>query len=373
MSRAKILKLYTKIYAFFHKIQKKILFISYAGLQYADSPRAICDKMHEMYPEYQLVWAFNDPDGKKTPSYITKISYRSLAYYRNLATCCAFVTNEDLHEGQFKRTGQYFVQTWHGDRPFKKVLYEIGNNLDYRVVDNELTDLCVAGSKYGERLYRNAFRYDGEILTVGMPRNDILINRNMDIQDLKHELGIEDGWKVIMYAPTFRDGKKAQSSRIDIVRLLRTLNTGKEQWVCLVRAHAGVDTIEFSENHSVIDVSSYDEISYLYLMTDVLITDYSTCATDYILLKRPTIIMINDIEEYKKECRELMHDFLDTGFIFVRTQNELENLLMRYKEIDSQKEYELVDEYFKMKETGRASESVCLKIDTNVKKGIDKE
>lgn len=371
MDKTKLALLYARLYAATHRMKKRILFISYSGLQYSDSPRVICEKMHELYPEYELVWAFLQPEEKHVPEYVKKISCRGTEYYKHLATSCAFVTNEDLHEGIFKRKGQYFVQTWHGDRPLKKVLYEIEGGIPYEIVDNKFTDLCVAGSDHGYRMYRNAFRYGGNILSEGMPRNDALIEVDKKkITEIRKKLGIKKKQRVLLYAPTFRDNKmtshEKQNITVDLQRVMRRLERNGE-WACLMRVHTGVNGFNFEFNcDSYIDVTEYEEITDLYLISDCLITDYSTCATDYILLKRPTILAVFDLKEYEATCRNLIDGFMETGFLMAHTQDELDEIMDHFDEIDGEQEYEAVRKFFGIHEMGNSAEKICKIMKENI-------
>lgn len=363
-NRAKLGLLYTKLYALTHKIKKRILFISYSGHKYSDSPRVICEKMHELYPEYELVWAFTCPEEKQVPDYIKKISCRGTEYRKYLATACAFVTTGVLSEGQFKRKGQFFVQTWHGDRPFKKILYEAGRTS--KIMDNELTDLCVAGSDFGNDRYKRAFGYNGVIMSQGMPRNDMLVNNDpQKAIEIKHKLHIDPNKKILLYAPTYRDRSYKQAISVDIRETLDKLNKNGD-WLCLIRAHFDSKGLSFEcDGENYIDVTSYDETGELYLISDCLITDYSSCATDYILLKRPTILAVFDIEEYIKTCRGIIDGFFETGFFIARTQTELNEILEHFNELDGEKEYEAVKSFFGIHETGKSAEKVCKYIRDN--------
>ena len=99
---------------------------------------------------------------------------------REYGTARWWINNFCMQEFMYKGKGQIYIQTWHGDRPFKKVIYE-SSKLNFKngeIRENKICDLCVAGSAMGEHVYRKAFRYTGKILRVGSPRADILIKGN---------------------------------------------------------------------------------------------------------------------------------------------------------------------------------------------------
>lgn len=368
-----LMGVYVAFYAFTHKIQKRLLFISYGGLQYSDSPKVISERMHFLHPEYEIVWIFRNPEKKKVPPYVKKIKNYGFEFLKYMTTCCALVTNEDLHKGQYKREGQFFVQTWHADRPLKKVLYQIEGYKE-PVMDETLTDLCVAASDYGERMYREGFRYKGEILKEGMPRNDGLIN--IDVKKcnrIKESLGIPMQQKILLFAPTFRDHKMheahLQEPLVDIHKVMDILNgRGKNSWVCFVRAHVGIRGIDIEcDGKTYIDVTQYEDINDLYLVSDCLISDYSSCASDYILLKRPTILAIFDIQDYTRNARAIIDGFENVGFLIAHNQSELESIISNIDEINAVEEYDRVADFFGIHESGNSADRVCHLIEEGIK------
>lgn len=357
---------YTMIYGFFHPIQKKILFLSFSGTSYSDSQRAISEKMHEMYPEFELVWKIKDKNNvdKLIPDYVRVIDGK-LEFYRELATCFAFVNNCAMTYAYYKKKHQFFVQTWHGDRALKKILFQLGpvNGVSkLRVYDYAVTDICVAGSNFGEELYKTAFKYNGEIVKMGIPRNDKLITMTEpERKILKHKFNIDETTKIVLYAPTFRDNANEQEILIDVDRVLNALCKNGEKWICFVRIHPGRKTFT-NINDNCIDVSDYPDMTDLLNIADMLISDYSSCATDYVLRNKPVILAVYDLAEYESDSREFCVDLNDTGFVFAKNNDELEQILLDTTEqeyIDSCKN---VLEFYGTNETGKSTEYICNRI-----------
>ena len=234
-----------------------------------------------------------------------------------------------------KRKGQYFIQTWHGDRSFKKVLYDDLDdwNDTYRanvVRDDAVTDICLAASDYGERVYRSAFRYNGEILRVGMPRNDQLLNVSLEKAEIiKKKLNVDTNSKLIMYAPTFRDDKLHESCEVvDIEALVEWLcsETG-DTWKGLYRAHSLGKGI--GSNGRVLDVSDYPDMADLLLISDAVITDYSSVSGDYMLMDRPMVLALFDLDDYTKSSRQLSVSLDEVGLPIAKNMNELHSLMLK--------------------------------------------
>lgn len=360
-------RLLTWAYGMFHKMEKKVLFSSFGGKQYSDNPRAISERLHEMYPDYKIVWFMKDTVDKfdVVPNYVHRVPMNASTIIRERATACCIVTNEDIKSDFYKRKGQLVIQTWHGDRGFKKVLYDVPKEQlpkPFTVYDNKITDYCIAASDFGVNQYRSAFRYEGEIIKVGMPRNDKLIHRDLDNEKkVRSIFKIDDNKKILIYAPTFRDNLiGSQTPTVDLRRIIDILNRGKSDWVCLIRAHSSSAGVDFEcDGNIFIDVSDYPDMADLLSIGDFLITDYSSCAGDFILKEKGTILAMFDKEQYTKQCREFPFDFKKAGFITADSQEELEKIIIEYSEEDYMNNCRQLIKYFNIVETGNSSTFIC--------------
>lgn len=371
--RTRIKKDLIRLYSF-GKPKKKVLFDSFGGTQYSADPRAISEKMHIMFPDYEIVWVINPNAREKNsallPQYVRVVDGK-MGFIKELATSAAYVTTEPLKESFYKRRGQYVVQTWHGDRAMKKVLYEAAESAGRtreKIYDDEYTDICVSSSNYGEDQYRKAFKFTGEVLKEGMPKNDKLVNFDEEeYSKLRKYFQIPDQVKVLTYAPTFRGHSvNEQNSEIDIERTLDTLESRGEKWVCLLRAHEYSKRINYEGNgNRVIDVSQYPDMADILVITDMLITDYSSCAGDYLVRRKPVILVINDEDEYKAHSRSLRVDLNQTGFILSHSQDELDIILMNTTEEEYRRACEESLAFYVTIETGHASDIVCKRINDN--------
>lgn len=360
-----ITRCYMKLYSIFHPIQKKVLFDSFGGRQYSDNPRAVSEKLHELYPDYQVTWLLTGDDQYKlVPDYVT-IVRPGAALYREIATSCCFVTNAGITSAINKRENQLFIETWHGDRPLKKILYAIENNEKTDNIDRKVTDLCIAGSIAGVQQFREAFLYQGEVLCVGTPRNDKLVTCDAKLQNaLKQRLGLDAQCKVLLYAPTFRDNNRLDAKvMVNLKETIAELEQQGEKWVCLIRTHLGSSTMQYAYDKSkFLDVTSYPDMTDLLCITDILITDYSSCAGDLVVRNKMVILAVFDIEEYKSNCRDLVYDIEEIGFFVAHNQDELNSILRNRNDADIGNSCRKVKEFFGIKETGKASEEICKRI-----------
>jgi CDP-glycerol glycerophosphotransferase len=155
----------------------------------------------------------------------------------------------------------------------------------------------------------------GELLETGMPANDLLAGA--DAASRRHEvrrgLGIGDGERVVLYAPTLRDhvvdrhGNYRLDLRVDLGRLRAAAGPDA---VVLFRNHPKVENpLDTGDDAQVRDVSSYPSVAELLLAADVLVTDYSTLMFDFAITGRPVLFFTYDLDRYEQEIRGFYIDF----------------------------------------------------------------
>lgn len=345
--------------------RKKVIFMCFRGRAYGDNPRYISERLHERCPEAEIVWAFKGNTiremREKVPDYVRCISMSARSYFGELATARVWVDNftKDAVLRGFPKGRQFYVQTWHGDRPIKKICYDEFPD-GYRL--EEEADLVLTGSDFGMKLYRTAFRYNGRYLNMGAPRNDILVrNDPADVARVKAKLGVDPEAKLLLYAPTYRENTDTvpKHAQMDLRRTLDLLERNGEKWVCLYRAHylsAGID-LE-AEKDRIVDMSKYEDMSELLLVADMLLTDYSSCAMDYCVLDRPAFMFMSDYEEYLAS-RGVYYDPHDTPLMIAHDQQQLEKLILETDAAAAKRNCEAIRAYYGVNETGRATDAVC--------------
>ncbi|MCR5450825.1 MAG: CDP-glycerol glycerophosphotransferase family protein [Solobacterium sp.] len=348
----------------FRKTEKKAVFESFHGKSYSDNPRAISEKLHELYPDYQIIWGFQDPERIEYPDYVKAYSTSSLKYKTERETAFAFIRNEAMSEDLHKRKNQIYIQTWHGDRGIKRILYDAweGGSRPSKVMDSEITDLFVVGSDYAEKRIKSAFRYLGLTMKTGCPRNDCLVHPGDD-QAVRQQLGLPADCRILLYAPTFRKGQKVSGTNVDLEQVLGQLNKKGEKWICLARAHPKALGIRLDQHENIIDASRYPDMSDLMMIADMLITDYSSSAGDFILRMKPVILAQFDRDEYLKNSREFYADCREIGYWVAENQDELNRYIDQMTGESAAENCRRIMEYYGTNETGHSSEDVCRWID----------
>ena len=356
---------------FFGIDKKKVIMTSFHGKGYSDNPRAVSEKLYELAPNIKQVWLFTAPEKKQhiVPQYIKCVDSKKIfSYCREIATASVLISNFSLPI-LLKSKKQMFIQTWHGDKAFKKVLYDSPFAAMEKLAEEQVgyCDYAIAGSEYGEKQYRSAFRYKGTVLKCGTPRNDRLILQDAEEKkQIREKLNCAQGTRVLLYAPTLRreasNSRKRQSiQQLDLSRTLDQLEKRDGcKWQCFLRAHpAVVGLCGVKEDKRIVDVSNYEDMADLLLISDMLITDYSSCAGDFALTGRPIVLFQADRQEYLEKDRTFYFNMEDSPYFIAESQEELETILSQMTEEKAKENCKKILEFYGDCETGHASETVA--------------
>ncbi|NLJ18769.1 MAG: CDP-glycerol glycerophosphotransferase family protein [Globicatella sulfidifaciens] len=305
------------------KDNKMIVFESFLGKQYSDNPKALYLYIKEKYPDYKLYWSLNR---EVIPSFahedIQVIKRLSLKWILVMSRAKHWITNTRLPLWIPKSNETVYLQTWHGT-PLKKLGIDIeevrmpGTTTEnYKrnfVNEAKKWDYLVSPNSYSTNIFKGAFQFSGEIIESGYPRNDALNKKLISREDLLKSLNLPLDKKIILYAPTWRDnqyhakGEYKFNLELDLKALEQELG---DNYIVLLRTHYLIaDQIDI-ENYSgfVYDFSTHNDISDLYLVSDILITDYSSVFFDYAVLRRPILFFVYDIKEYRDDIRGFYFD-----------------------------------------------------------------
>ena len=228
-------------------------------------------------------------------------------------------------------------------------------------------------------MYRESFRYKGRILEVGTPRLDALFDDKKNVNDeLRSKLNISKESKVVLFAPTFRGVRIAVSTEsgaylFDFETLREQLKKKYEcDVVILLRFHPCIASASRNINMSqgVINVSEYSDVYDLLMITDILITDYSSLMFEASYIKRPVYLYATDVEEYI-HARGHYFDYYKLPYPIATNVDELINNMttLNYSEIEDRIDT-FFEEELELKETGAASCLVASEIDKMIRKGF---
>lgn len=325
-----------------------ILFCTFDGRSYGDSPKAIYEYMlgDERFEDYTFIWAFRDPkcftfvlDNPNT--YMVTVNTRD--YEIACATAKYWIYNYRVSDHIYPRDDQVYIQLWHGT-PLKRLGYDINisdNAMNskseirdkYRI-DAEKFKYILAPSHFAAEKFISAWNLEetnktDTVLELGYPRNDFLTNyTEQDVEDIVKRLNLPTDKKYILYAPTWRDNQHqagigyTYKTEVNFSKLREKLG---EEYIILFRAHYLVaNSFDFDRYKGfVYDVSKVNDINHLYVISDLLVTDYSSVFFDYGNLKRPEIFYMYDLDAYGSEIRGFYIDLDELPGPIVQTEDEL--------------------------------------------------
>ncbi len=375
---------YSFYYVLFPIDNKMIFFESFNGNSFSCSPKAIYNYLisHDEYKDYKFIWAFKDleKDHIKNNKNTIIVKSKSFKYYYYLSKSKYWIVNSLLDLSVIKKSKQVYVQCWHGT-PLKKLRCDINvtggvlntkeevikrNNLDVKKIDYFISPSKYATSKFISAFNLKELNKEKIIIEKGYPRNDKLINyNNNDIEKIKKDLNIPTDKKVILYAPTFRDDEHTSGVgytyklNIDFDSLQKEL----KNYIILFRAHYFIaNSFEFDKYKDFIyDVSKYDDINDLYIISDLLITDYSSVFFDYAILERPIIFYMYDYDNYKNNLRDFYIDLKELPGPIVKDEKDLITLIKeknnKYKNM-----YSSFNKKFNPYEDGKSTQRVVKEI-----------
>lgn len=353
----------------------RIMLISWAGKSYNCNPRYIAEAIlaDNECNEYDLNFAFISPNAiNDLPGKIRPIALGSLKYFYYLATS-RFIISNVIFAGEYfpeKKKNQIYIHAQHGGRGIKKVDFDDVDHvslsfLKTRVEDSIRTDLMLADSKYHTRMCRSAYIYTGEVLECGLPRNKFFFieesEKNRIKQKVRSILNIPEQSKCLIYAPTFRGNGRRDVYGFNEQKVIEALKDRfGGDWYVLIGSHPNMyefyqEIYDFT-NPKVRDVGRYGDFQELLLLSDVLVTDYSSAEMDFSIQEKPVFSLVKDADSYD---RGLYLSPKELPFPYAETEETLCSNILNFDNdnyISNLRNFE--QEVMGLKETGKASEIV---------------
>ncbi|WUI03888.1 CDP-glycerol glycerophosphotransferase family protein [Spirillospora sp. NBC_00431] len=285
-----------------------VVFESHLGRQYSDNPKYIYRELRRSGRPVEAVWSYaSSPKG--FPRDAKLVRRGSWAYFLALARARFWIDNQGYPDGLRKRPGTTYIQTWHGsafklmglDRPRVKRGPAAERDRLRRMA--ERFDCFLVRSRHDVETLCAGLGVRSELLPAGYPRNDPLVNGldggggdpelAAEVARLRRSLGLDDGRRALLYAPTFATGRRGRPVRpleppIRPEVFARELG---EEFVLLVRPHYLCRADLPPGARAVMrDVGDVPDAVPLLLLADALITDHSSIMFDFALLDRPIVL-----------------------------------------------------------------------------------
>lgn len=364
------------------------------------NPKYIVEELHKRNTGYEFIWFVNDMQ-KEFPPYIKKVpnTLWSRAYW--LSTSKVWIDNYRKPYGTCKRRRQYYINTWHATIGFKSIGLWRGkafSTMAYLVSknDSDMINDIVIDSEWCAEMYPKGMVYSGNFLWAGAPRCDALYgNRQQYKERFRQQFGINKEVKVVMFAPTFRegaaDGKRTIFSEVwslDFKRLLENLEIrfGGTWYLCLrVHPQLAESVRKYKDDklkNRLIDVSKEDDMYEMLAAMDAFVTDYSSAAMDASYAHMPVFIYADDIGKYLDDRGSMLWNMstdstkpvtnnkemtpgIDTLLPYPIAQNneELEENILNFDENQYLSRMKQFEDAVKLKFDGKASAKVADKLE----------
>jgi CDP-glycerol glycerophosphotransferase len=350
-----------------------VVYQSFEG-RFSDSPRAIHAALVARGGGHHHVWLADPAHASGFPPGVATVPYGTPEGREALEAADLLVANTHTDLEWDKPPGATYLQTWHGTplkRIHRDVLWAPEGRLDRLDRDVARWDVLLSPNAASTPWLRSAFRFEGEVLETGYPRNDVLTGPGAAAirERVRAELGIPEGRRAVLYAPTWRDhevfaaGGEAFGLRLDVDAFTRALG---EDHVLLLRLHYMLTgRLAPIEHPAVREVSFHPDIAELYLAADVLVTDYSSVMFDWAVTGKPIVLFAYDLDRYRDETRGFYFDLAEAPpGPLLRTSEEvvaalagLDGHVAAYAE-----RYAAFRERFCHLEDGRATERVLARV-----------
>lgn len=373
--------------------EKTIFFCVFQGKNYSCSPKAIYEYMQqdERFSDYTFVWAFKKKSRFKKFFVNSKntilVNYGGKEYRKYLAKSKYWIINYKVEDFLKPKKNQVFVQCWHGT-PLKKLGFDLEHfdnvlntveGMQHRyAIEAKKIDYFLSPSKYTTEKIISAWGFDrigreDVIIEEGYPRNDFLSNyTEEDVERMKLYVFGEDypkDKKVILYAPTYRSNQHESGKGyvydlpVDFDYLQEKLG---DEYVILFRTHYFIASkYDLSKYKGfVYNVSAYKDINKLYIISDMLITDYSSVFFDFANLKRPMLFYMYDLEHYRDESNGFYFDVeTELPGPIVKTEEEMVNAIIELgNNFVFDEKYQAFNDKYNYLDDGNASKRVVEKL-----------
>ncbi|MFD1466124.1 CDP-glycerol glycerophosphotransferase family protein [Lapidilactobacillus mulanensis] len=313
---------------FSHRNPKRIVFGSWFGTKLADNSLYFLDYLvQKKYDEnYELVWI---GDEKLRQEVLERFDGKVAFCRRNamstfrvlLGAKYGFVSNGMSDLGTLvPNKNMSLVQLWHGF-PFKRIGADMPTdpNEGNQVFD-EFSYFLSTSEVMTKRLltaFKNYGITENKLIKSGQPRDRIFYDheRSRIIKnELLEKLHIPRGAFVVSYLPTFRDSNSASFS-------FRNLGSEFEEQL----QHANIFIVEkphhfraqeyhVSSSANIIEAPDSIDTQHLLIITDLLVTDYSSVYADFLYLNRPIIHYLYDGDYYVNNDRGLYNKNVEATF-----------------------------------------------------------
>ena len=332
---AKVIQIISRVFPIDNHI---VVFYAHKRKGLCCNPKYIMLEMIKRPEKYKLYWISEYPETVPKSDDYKVVRKRSAQYYLICSRAKMHITNDIVDETLLKRKGQIYINTWHGGGAFKKAGFDI---VKHKEEEKQLhiwydkVDYMIVSSTYLADKFQSAFQLtEGQILKTGMPRSDIFFQDNTLYEAIRKQYGLDEGVKIVLYAPTYRYHTYELLKEDEIKCVLDALHErfGGE-WVFFFRAHSFDKEEHYQfKDKKLYDCNDYYDAQELLCAVDVLITDYSSLLWDCSLLKKPCICYAKTPKKYANQERDFYIPYEEWPYPKSTDIKELVEVIRRFAE-----------------------------------------
>ncbi|WP_076689895.1 CDP-glycerol glycerophosphotransferase family protein [Staphylococcus haemolyticus] len=291
---------------------------SFHGKNFSGDPKYIALAIKKYYNNKKVfVSSSNSLVDMEIKRYgFTPIRFGSDNYIKTFRKSKYVFMNGNSWDKVYKGKEQIFVQTWHGF-PLKKMVNDLNDVEERRKQLNAFLprmkkwDYLISSSEINTMILNSAFKLEKKsdliVLENGAPRNQYLIkNRESDTErqrvQQKYLYKSDENKRYILFCPTWRNKKRENLTNINLKKLLSYLPNNYE---IIVKLHPNESMLRSKYNNLDKRIHCFFnelvDIQELYILSDCMITDYSSTIFDYVHLNKPIFLLQEDYDKYEKE------------------------------------------------------------------------
>ena len=323
----------------------KVICWSFLFEQYGCNPKYISEYILKYCEEsFDIVWVIKkNVETNSIPSKIRIVRPNTFKYLQELYSAKFVISNiRNMRSANyfFKKANQIYIMTWHGPFALKKIEFDAIDSLGSSYIrqmkdDNRICDLMLSSCTFFTSLIRNAFMYKGEILEKGAPRNDLFfdIGKKDQIREkIFNDYNIPNNTKIVTYAPTFRNDKEASHYKLNWRNIIPAFEEMLGAPVIVfLRLHPVsigiIDIDSLIQDDKIRNMTSYNDMQELILISEVLITDYSSTMFEMGILNKICILYADDVDSYE---RGFYFDVKNLPFRFAENECQLTEIVRNF-------------------------------------------
>lgn len=340
-----VINSYLFLLSFIKKKESRIVLHQPFKYGYDCNPRYIADELLRRDKNYELIWItrenmITNQDFPERIKVVTDKNIFKLLYYISTAKICISNSYFGLEKYNYKKKNQIFIDTWHGSLGIKRIGATEKDRL-YNQKKLKDVDIFISNSDFETDVYRKSLVFDKKIYKLGHPRNDIFFENSPHCLNKEHikekiseyiRTNINDK-KIVLYAPTFRENPRTDCFDMNYELLLDSLNEKyNAQFILALRFHPRTDIVcrkKVKNTERIFDFTHFDDMQGLMAVSDILITDYSSCIFDFMLSRKPAFIYASDIKKYNNE-RGFYYPLESTPFPIIKNNEELKKTILDF-------------------------------------------